>query len=261
MSKLLLGSASMLQRTIECPASHHLPIVRKPHKNAMEAAARGTRLHSWLENAVPDEQGETKPYDISKHQRKVSKYSLEDFAGWGSRRKLRELSFVWSPEATRVVGRNRNYGQVSEHDVPGTADVIHTGYLTFEVYDYKTGRWFAPDPEKNHQLLHLATCVWRALTPKAQFAVIGLQYLRGHGKVITRKAIITPMEMEAHEDRLKKAQDKARTALRVIGEGGTPEVKHGEHCRWCPASPGCPYWKDNQGEWNEMFGSYRSGND
>src|SRR5690606_33214896 len=103
----------------------------------------------------------------------------------------REVAFAHDAETGKVrllTTSDRDYGELKETETPGTADVVIAGYRTAEVFDYKTGRWPVPNPAQNAQLLHLAMCAVRSVAPEATQVVVGIQYLRGYGRIETDSA-------------------------------------------------------------------------
>lgn len=215
--KTLLGSASQLDRTMPCPASNQLPQIVGPSKKAITAAAEGTRKHSEVEkNPEPCHPGYYSEY--------------------------REVKMVWHEDGTvDVLGSAgaRQYGDPKETSVPGTSDVIIQGYRTAEIWDYKFGRW--PVAAKgNRQLLHLGLMLDRVVGP---FDTILLGIWQ-HGE--EDKVQVCHDELLGFESLLRVSLAKALEAKQAIANGNEPPVRPGDWCKFCPAKPACPAFKDQK---------------
>ncbi len=218
----MLGSASKLERTLACPVSNLLPQREERSENAIAAAKLGVQIHRELEeNPQPEH------------------------AGFWTIPAYRELALVYhghNGTASVVKCREREYGELSDTDVPGTADVVIVGFSTAEVWDFKTGSWPVPAKD-NAQLTHLALCLSRSLAPRASLFVLGIQRVR---QLKTKRTATTDIALadrwvlEEHEERVQAALKKAKVGLKVIEDGGVPQVNPGLHCKWCPAKAACP---------------------
>ena len=240
--KTLLGSASILDRTLECPASNLLPQTAPLHPNAKAAGDFGTAVHAVLEGVEPDPQYKEELKDLPIGAT-VAPYAMgkED----------RELAMVWRGEDGKCEvlgnGLGRDYGVLGPKDVTGTGDVVLTGYKAVEVWDYKTGKTI-PDPAESAQLKHLAMMAVKALRPNAEVVVAGFQRVRIDGRkkqadrwvVKDEVTVLTRVDLDLHERRLKRALVEAEKAKAAIDSGETPEVKEGKYCFFCPARLECP---------------------
>lgn len=237
--KPFLGSASVLDRTLECPASAQLPQTAPIHPNAETAAEWGTAVHTLLETGevTAGHEAKLREIDISK-----TIAPLVPAAG-------KEVAMVWRGETGLVDvlgnGLGRDYGTLGEKDVSGTADVILTGYKTLEVFDYKTGK-VTPDPAESAQLHHLAMMAAK-LRPAVEVVVAGFQKIRFDLRkkkdpvtVRDEYTVLTRVELDLHERRLKRALVKAEQVREDIAAGREPEVKEGRYCFFCPARLECP---------------------
>ena len=78
------------------------------------------------------------------------------------------------------------------------------------------------------------------LAPYAEEAVIGIQTLKGHGKIDTDYAVVSREEIVEHANRHRQAQKIALRVVQAIEAGEDPEVYPGQWCQWCDAAPVCP---------------------
>jgi hypothetical protein len=237
--KPLLGSASTLDRSLECPASVQLPQTAEVHPNAITAAAWGTAVHTLLETGelTPGHEAKLKEIPVTK-----TIAPLVPAAG-------KEVAMVWRGE-TGVVevlgnGLGREYGVLGPKDVSGTGDVLLTGYKALEVWDYKTGQK-VPDPAESAQLHHLAMMAAK-LRPVVEVVVAGFQRIRFDGRkkkdpvtVRDEYTVLTRVELDLHERRLRRALVKAEQVRDDIAAGREPEVREGSYCFFCPARLECP---------------------
>jgi hypothetical protein len=236
----LLGSASMLDRTLECPASNQLPQTAPLHPNAAPAAEWGTAVHTLLETGevTPGHEAKLKEIPVAK-----TLAPLVPAAG-------KEVAMVWRGESGQVDvlgnGLGREYGELGPNDVSGTGDVVLTGYKTLEVWDYKTGQK-VPDPAESAQLHHLAMMAVKALRPAVDVVVAGFQRIRFDLRkkkdpvtVRDEYTVLSIVELDLHERRLRRALVKAEQVREDIAAGREPEVREGSYCFFCPARLECP---------------------
>lgn len=239
----LLGSGSGLFRSLECPASVHLPHTPKqPH--VVRAGERGSAIHEYLQHA-PEEGPAALARVPEKYRGICSKIDVQDAAGTYTQPHLREIAFAHHGETGDVrhlpcEGGARDYGTLVPHETPLTLDVVVAGYRTAEVWDYKTGRTPVPSPEVNPQLLHGALCVAETVAPRASRFVLGIQTITSDGGIHSNAAVVDRFDLEAHEGRIRLAQRKALRVVQAIEAGETPEVNPGPWCRYCDAERACP---------------------
>lgn len=234
-----LGSASMLDRTLECPASNQLPQTAEVHPNAITAAEWGTAVHTLLET------GELTPG----HEAKLKEIPIQQTIAPLVPASGKEVAMVWRGEtgAVEVLGNGlgRDYGELGPKDVSGTADVVLTGYKTLEVFDYKTGKT-VPDPAESAQLKHLAMMAAK-VRPSVDVVVAGFQRVRVDGRKKTDRVtvrdeytVLSKVDLDMHERRLKRALVVAEQVRDDIGAGKDPQVKEGQWCFFCPSRLVCP---------------------
>lgn len=250
----LLGSASMLDRTLECPASNQLPQTAPQHPNAAPAAARGTALHTVMEHGPELGEG---ALELIHEQYHVEARSLlgiiRNTAATNTGLSEREVSFVYRGEdgTAECLGRNvnREYGRVTRlgpRDITLTLDVVKAGYLSVEVNDYKFGKHVA-NANGAAQLAMGGLAATRALAPRAEYVVVNFQKIRKDQRrkedcwrVVDDHALFTRVELDLFERRVQRALVKAEEARVAIEEGREPEVKEGRYCFFCPSRTSCP---------------------
>jgi hypothetical protein len=242
MIKTLLGSASQLHRTLECPASVHLPI-EKPQDYTSEAAQRGINIHSFLESAPIDY---LKALDAAQNNRAYcQKIDILQTAGYYTSASYREVAFAINGVTGEVrnLGRsiNRSYEDLVEEDIPGTVDVLIPGFKSLEVWDYKTGR-NPPEIQDNPQLLFAGYCGWKLVSPEAEYFILGIQHLLSGGRIANSDVQVKQWDLDRFMDLLRFATEKARVVKGSIESGGDPLVKKGSWCEYCPAKRVCPAW-------------------
>lgn len=153
---------------------------------------------------------------------------------------LIEQAMVWNQEGSREVpteNGHRDYGELTEDDVPGTADLIlidEDGGLA--VWDYKTGKTILPEPEKNYQLLHLATMASELYAPWPDGVKVGLQFIRPDGDVISHWGVIDWFDLEQHRDKLRAA------LAAPLDEYNPGPIQ----CKYCPGKKHCPIMGDKE---------------
>lgn len=254
----LLGSASQLHRTLNCPASRWLP-QSEPTANMVKSRRRGKLIHKYLElvgdnvslGATPSEARDDvlNALDCTPAERaELLAIPLQSISGL-TRGAQREVAFSLRGQDGRVLHvEDRAYHEEleNEEETPGTVDVVIPGFRHVEVYDYKTGR-VPVKVEHNAQLVHLATCAVLALAPHATHVTVGVQtikHLKSGCKVETSTAMLDRWAMQKHALRVRKAQEVARTVRQAAQNGQTPPVNRGKWCRFCPAKDACPAWQE-----------------
>ncbi len=177
---------------------------------------------------------------------------LDRMAGTQTLFEFREIALKHDSatgNCNQIVCRDREYGELKSEDIPGTADVVIPGYLTLEVWDYKTGKTPVDEPSRNAQLIQLALAAVRTLAPRAKHVVVGLQTLKwfksGECRVEDKAAVLDRWALEEHEQRVRESMGVAKQAAEAIAAGTSPPVNPGPYCRWCPARLECPTekWK------------------
>lgn len=204
-------SASSLWRVAACPASVVLPQVRKAYADA-EA---GTRAHAALEATPPP----------------------------GS---FPEVAYAYDvlTERAREVGRSigRNYGELADSEIPGTADLVTVQPDHVLVEDWKSGIGYrVSPPASNLQLMHNGMCA--ALVQGKPRAIVQIVYLKS-GEVLDAEWDI--FDFPAIKARLRDIWTRVQQARAAWAEGpkalvATDLIADGEWQCWrCPAVKACP---------------------
>lgn len=240
----LLGSTSSLKRTFKCPASNVLA-EKEEETSVSDAADRGRKIHAYLEYAPDDMKKATELAD--NRIQTCKKIDIKETAGYYVSMDYRELrmSYQISTDTARIIPKtdnDRDYGDVADDEVPGTADVVIPGWYSFEVVDYKTGK-HPVYAENNEQLTHLAMMTHMTVAPKARVCYVSIQQLKGHGKWKNSTAKLDIFDFEEHKEKLNAAYDKAKKYLDIVQDGGMPPVNEGDWCFFCPSKSVCPAWK------------------
>lgn len=233
-------TASQIERARACPASLALPIVTLPSNNDSQ---RGTAIHRFLEAAINCGH-KTALAEIPANaswRTTCENIDIAEIVGEAATLEC-ELSLAYNPFAgtARILGSNirRNYIDVSEQEIAGTADLVITspdGRVT--VIDYKTGR--NPVYVSNSgqpRLLALALARARALS-QLSIAIIQIDGAGGYRRD----------ELRLDADDLDRIANSVRVTFTnvmnmraLVARGQTPDVRVGEHCAYCPAFRACP---------------------
>lgn len=244
----LLGSASGLFRSLVCPASVQLPDLQVRKASWDAAADRGSALHTYVELAPEDPEAALAAIPESLRA-EASTIPIRACAGSKTSPALREVALIHNVTAEtvrRVECRDRDYGEMTDDDVPGTFDVVLVGHRTAEVWDYKFGKRKV-SAEDNDQLLDGALKVVRHFAPKATHVVAGIQQFVHQGRGKQRRlvpkdnyVILDRFEIDDHERKKQKAYRLAEEVKAAIATDEVPPVFKGAHCYFCPAKNACP---------------------
>lgn len=236
-----LITASALDRVLQCPASAALPTVSTTSK----AAERGSVVHEYLcrvidgstaENAlalVPDE-----------HRARCSRIPLSRLLAKLDHAKAEPAYALHAATGTASrLGYNigRDY-QVDDGHIAGSTDVEALdgradNYGRPVVIDWKTGQDVTPARD-NAQIKFAAAC---AMQMCDEYEVEGrIVYLFDDGGIRVDSAVFTAIELDAFIDEVHTAHVQALAARDLIAAGNVPNVKMGDHCRYCPAMASCP---------------------
>lgn len=232
-------TGSGFERAEKCPPSTFLPHVKSdPSVNAKAGAA----VHRYL--CLVSEVGAEAALElVDKEFRHIceaidlSTLPHASPEGWAF-----EVAFAWDParDTARELYRGsgeRDYKDVEEHEVPGTADVVGlSDEDTVVVLDLKNGWRRLGAPGESLQLGFYAVAAAR--TTGATRAIVGWVRL-ADGTPKYEWAELDAIDLDAMAERLKSvleraAKEKAGATLKSL------ELHEGDHCTYCPASLQCP---------------------
>lgn len=229
---------SGLARAEKCPVSAVLPSVVEP---ASIYADRGRAVHQFLQRV-----GEGKEQALAQVPEQYREFcesiELTGLPHVESQKWSFEVPMAWNWETGdgRVLpgAGERNYGEATSSELPGTADILGLTEESVVVLDLKTGFGWLGDPSINAQLLGYA--VLAAATWKKKSAVVGFIFVDGDGATRTVTRFVDEPELREAESRVRKIIDAslAEEMLATINQSSQPTV--GEHCKYCPAFLRCP---------------------
>lgn len=231
-------TASGIYRAKKCPPS----VVLSSVSSSNEYAERGTEFHKYLERCVylkPEQAAEA----ISEEYREICLKLPLDVIWKSTKQREPEMAYAVNFQArtARFIGRSigRNYGELGEWEVAGSADLISRRDMdeNFQVSDYKTGD--APGPRGNMQLMFFAA---------ALYLLYGVHEVEGRivyidpdtAKVNVEKATYGTIDLEDFIDDLVLTIEAIKKAERRFLETGTVSVNKGKWCDWCPGMTTCP---------------------
>jgi len=232
-------TGSGFERAEKCPPSTFLPHVKSdPSVNAKAGAA----VHRYL--CLVSEVGAEAALElVDKEFRHICEaIDLSTLPHASPEGSACEVSFAWDParDTARELYRGsgeRDYKDVEEHEVPGTADVVGlSDEDTVVVLDLKNGWRRLGAPGESLQLGFYAVAAAR--TTGATRAIVGWVRL-ADGTPKYEWAELDAIDLDAMAERLKvvlerAAKEKAGATLKSL------ELHEGDHCTYCPAFLQCP---------------------
>jgi hypothetical protein len=215
-------SGSSLERAVNCPAAFALP--RAGHTG--EAAIRGTENHDKIEGGL------SLGGDLS-HLPDVVRKAMD-----GALSVDVEVAFAIDieKETVRVIGQRlgRNYGPLTDSEIPLTLDAIITKRSGVEVWDWKSRKRVTAS-KHNLQLRAGAVAVMKTRGVSEVLAALG--YLDNSE---SDEATVDSFDEAAFFADMRAAMNKIGAARTLVASGGTPEVHSGPWCDYCPAMAYCP---------------------
>lgn len=234
-----LPSASRLQLVDTCEASAVLPQVSTETPDA----SRGTAIHRYRQRAVELGSNEQALAEIEDDDLREVCAAIEtdglpvDPAAYSAEVAL--AYNVVTGGGRRLAGRERDYSDVTEDEIPGTADIVAlVDDDAVYIGDIKTGYGRVPAPRRNLQLLFLALAACRAWGGTR--AIVEIIRPRENARAWRERAEIGPFELAAVGHRLREMMLRVREA-RVQYELGNYEPRYAitEGCKYCPAIDHC----------------------
>lgn len=220
---------------IACPASAALPQIEQP---VGRPAINGHVTHRFLEvsasdgreAALLDAPEAARPFLKSVDLDRLPTHLMPEAA----------FALDWKRRTARFLGTRlgRAYPETGPTEAPLTIDLFGLGEEAVFVGDYKTGRTRYGNPERFAQLLGAAMAACLAYDRKR--AVVALYYVDHHGEAYPVTGQVDEWDLEAFALELETAMDRVGEAKRLVMAGGTPDVRPGDHCDYCPAYRACP---------------------
>ncbi len=237
-------SSSNLYRGIKCPASYELKSRetewRPPQVQA--AANKGTAIHRFLE-----EVGIGVPYVTALERVKeewrglASNINIPRVIPFGGRH---EVAWKYNVQHRTVeelgVSKNRDYGDLTMTEVPGTVDWYKVENDHALIRDYKTGT-FNPEPDiKVHAQLSFFSSAIQIHHGQVKKLRHELVWIDKKGKETIEGADVSVKMLNVYRDKLYSMHMGRISARKSLKNGNSPKVTEGSWCRYCPAFKACP---------------------
>lgn len=214
-------SASSLERATNCPASEALG--RASYTG--QAAIVGTDNHTSIEDGI-----------------EAGNYAdLPPVVGrvlFGSENVETEVAYAIDvrKETVRRIGRRlgRNYGPLSEDEIPLTVDVTGSRHGEVFVYDWKS-RKRVTTAARNQQIRAGAVAVMKEAGVSK---VIGALCYLDDGEV--DESVFDAFDAASFFADMRDLKARIKLARGAVEAGETPSVSAGPWCEYCPSMAFCP---------------------
>lgn len=233
-------TGSKLPLVMACPAAAALPQIDTP---AGPPAVAGTIRHRFLElvgqgvdpvEAAAEAPAEFRQFLLAIDPDKIRRGIVTEAA----------FAIDWRNRTARYLGANlgRNYPELGPTEIALTIDVMGVDLAARRALaeDWKTGRSRFGPPEEYPQTAAAAVAIawcWPAVVD----VDVGLLYVENaSGEVYPSRGSLDVFALEAFADALEAAMDAVGEARALVAAGGTPTVRPGDHCAYCPAFKACP---------------------
>jgi hypothetical protein len=188
-------------------------------------AQRGTRIH---EGIVSRYRGEPTMLEFDEERNVASAVT------WLRQQPFSQIQFEVAYSMSRdgtvrriLTAEHRDYGELTEGEVPGTLDVVAVREGGRHVIiDWKTGNE-VESPAENWQLLLGGLC--RSRFYDLDEVELGIAYTRGD-YVWYDSAVVPRLTLDLFERQLRERMDGDNSG----------DLRAGKHCKYCPAAMGCP---------------------
>ncbi len=228
-------TASGLDRYIHCPASAVLP--QEPRARGA-AAKRGTGIHTFLARIAAGK-SRSEALEGIRAGKKTSELIDVDFVPAGRP----EVSFAYDCEtgASRELGSflDREYGDLGENEIAGTADLIVETEDTIRVLDWKTGKTRVTPARHNLQVAFLALAALGSREDQPT-VFVDIVYIDKDGTFDWDSAKLDSTILSLTAERLRAMMRSYHVAKEDVALGLNPKVNEGEWCLYCPALRNCP---------------------
>lgn len=232
-------TASSLADASRCPASHALPVVRRP---GSEYATDGHSVHGYLAAAALDQDTAPLLEAMSPRARAMCQ-GIDTEALWsGLVRLAPEASFRVDVDTgqVRILGYNldRQYPARGRRDIDGTTDLVTYDATAGHpvILEYKTGRDVGP-VECNMQLQFAAYCMLclsGAPTVECRLVYVGSTPAR----VVTGR--FSRGQRGGLRASMQRIWARVQATRALVRRGLVPDVQTGEACTYCEAKMHCP---------------------
>lgn len=238
-------TASKLELAAICPGSHVLP---QTQEDSTEAATRGIALHAFLATyaATPGDRAEARNKALAalppEFREAAEAIDLSLLPPLDPESVLPEVALAYDLDTGEgrllAVNGGRDYSAARPTEVVGTADVLGLTDDAVVVLDYKTGHGSQTAARWNWQLRFLALAAARHYQMRR--AVVALVYVGTDLPPYFDRAVLEYADLAATELELSRVTEAVRQARWDVTRGQVPQMRTGEHCRYCPARPTCP---------------------
>ena len=238
-------TASSLERTKVCTGSAVLPCTSHG-RDSNPFADAGTGLHAYI--MLAKERG-----------REFALAQIPEDAKWKERAELIDLeqiphgdfevaySFDVIAQEARELGRHigRNYGNLFDTEIPGTADIVWQDDGTLTVDDIKTGHDPVTPPGKNLQVGHNVVSALLTTPPEERSRIrklrTGIVTIGPDGEVFIDRAEIDSFRFDEIVEDMRSIWNGVQEArVRYIETGHVDVRPVPRLCRYCPCVLACP---------------------
>lgn len=234
----MIGTASSLERLMNCPASGILPRVGTTSIHA----DRGTAIGRYVRRVVGGVLAADALAEVPEEWRGTCANLRWAKLTGGLERVRGEMAYAYNVDTgeVRELGTNlgRRYPVLGDEWIGGTNDLEGARGAVEVVKDVKSGQPVTAAAENAQVLFH--ALVRREVTGAA--VVQGeISYVRNDGDVRPDAHVFGAFDLEHYGDRLRELRDEVMTArARYENDGEVPSVSSGPWCKYCPSKPACP---------------------
>lgn len=231
-------SASSFSRTAACPGSAALPHIGE---ESGDAAAKGTVIHKFLEDCVNKGRDEALRIVPEEHFSACESINLSELPAGNAASYATEVAFAynWRTGTARLLPdvQNRNYGALTDDEIPGTVDIVGLTEPAAIIWDYKTGRGHVDPAESNWQLKILGVAAAAAYgKDEAHVGIIRVWDKVNH----FMSAHLDMFELEKAKKDIENVMLDAIKAVEDVDAGRVPQLNIGLQCEYCPCMRVCP---------------------
>lgn len=236
-----LPSASAVTRGMACPASQALPHVYSPPGRA---ADRGNAVHTLMDHTTDKGHAaalQMVPPEFREWCARIDSEAIIAATVGDGELIGSEITYVFDyvTGKSRELGRrlNRNYRRKAPTEFAMTIDLGVKYPSRVKSTDWKTGSYVEPAADNSQLKLHLVamTDVFSSDIGTGELVKIG-----DEGVDWTDSADYDAFDRDAFVAEIGEMVVGIEKAEAVVKSGGTPAVREGDHCKFCPAYERCP---------------------